>query len=313
MKRFVANFVLILAAILFASTSPAWQVRVKVPSHSVRFISQYQLDLVSPASPVPIEWGREIHARACAVCHGSSLLSEVEALRERSPRDIYNLITWGEAVKVLDPRYTGKAILLSKIHPAYPAKLTAVERWSVAQYVYSGWLDPGEGEDWRDRWRDKVDSSALFQKYCSECHGERGFGDGQLRGDLLPPPRNLRDVSWLSDQSFVHIESVIRDGMAGGGEWYKGYVSGMPPFRGKIDESEIEALAEYVMSWAYTLEPAGAMPSERVLSKEKGEVPEVIEPDFNEWSWLEVKSLIPESPANEPPFFKELDIKVNER
>lgn len=75
----------------------------------------------------------------------------------------------------------------------------------------------------------RVDAAVLYLKHCASCHGEKGEGTPGVRpltGDLAHGDR-LEDV-----------ERVVRDGIEG---------STMTPFRGKLTDAQIRAVAQYVL------------------------------------------------------------------
>jgi mono/diheme cytochrome c family protein len=55
---------------------------------------------------------------------------------------------------------------------------------------------------------------ALFQKYCTLCHGTRGDGQGLQREGLQPPPRDFTDPAWRASTTPRHIFFAIREGRA---------------------------------------------------------------------------------------------------
>jgi cbb3-type cytochrome oxidase cytochrome c subunit/cytochrome c553 len=79
-------------------------------------------------------------------------------------------------------------------------------------------------------------TSAATQTYadnCAQCHGEHGAGDGYAAGQFSIPPS-----SFLSARpSLTAAKSALNDGIEG---------SPMAPFKGRLSESEINDVAEYV-------------------------------------------------------------------
>ena len=81
--------------------------------------------------------------------------------------------------------------------------------------------------------------AAVFQKFCSSCHGERGAGG---RAVSLVDNRRLRALPRSE------IENIIRNGMP----------NGMPPF-GSLPDEDLQAVTSFVLSFnasAFDLEPA---------------------------------------------------------
>jgi mono/diheme cytochrome c family protein len=322
MKRVAANVIVIFAAILFASTSPLWQVDVRVPSESVLGLMRQMArsDPRSPASPPPVILGRDVYRYACAQCHGAINqdlgigLQGYRPLAEYTPRDIYQLITWGKPVTLPEGLpYTGKPFESARDHPAFPAQLTEAERWGVSEYVYNGSLEPGDGlsgDRWVEAWKsrmnfptsDKAASGSIYGSYCANCHGTDGYGNGEYASDLIPHPRDLRDTAWLANQSFEWLFSIIKTGKTGEpsemiGE--NGYFSGMPPFGELLDDNQVEAVVNSIEEWGYSL----GLSESRWSSTEGGP----IAPDSNTWRWEEIRSILGSAPENPPAWMADRD------
>jgi len=269
MNRIAAYVVLILLAFVFASTAATWQTRVSTAGGGFDGVMELlsNPDPRYPSEPVQIERGRRIYSAACYACHNG-----IENLRpfthgpwEHSPRDVYQLITWGHGIEF--PHgfpYSGSGFDLQKDHPAFPSALDDNDRWAVSVYVASHDPSPWSSGD-------NANGRELFSTYCTSCHGPMGYGNGPLAGDLSPPPSNLRDTGWLAGQSnkilFWMIASGVRD-YASNPEYPA--IIGMPAWRSEIDAEDILDLVFYIRSFAYT---TGEL-------SEVGETTEVIEPDF---------------------------------
>lgn len=319
MKRVAANVILIFAALLFASSSSLWLVRVTVSPDSVLGLmsSMAQSDPRAPASPAPLVWGKDVYTLACAQCHG--LLNRElgvgfqanRPLAESTPRDIYQLITWG-GPKALpeDVPYTGKPFEPSRAHPAFPATLTETERWAVSEYVYNGALEPGENLSparWIETWKSRMntltteDPAGIYGSYCANCHGIDGYGNGEYASDLVPNPRDLRDTAWLASQSFDWLFLTIKSGrIEGSSENYgnlesDGHFSGMPSFGEYLDDNQIEAVVSYIESWGYSLD----LRESRWSGADSGP----LAPDSSGWrwgDWTQIRSILDNAPENPP-------------
>jgi len=55
---------------------------------------------------------------------------------------------------------------------------------------------------------------ALFQKYCTLCHGVRGDGRGLQQEGLVPPPQDFTDPGWRTTTSARRVFFAIREGRA---------------------------------------------------------------------------------------------------
>lgn len=78
----------------------------------------------------------------------------------------------------------------------------------------------------------RVDTVALYLKYCANCHGPRGEG----KGDVRPLTGTLTHGSAVSD-----IETVLRDGVKD---------TTMTPFKGKMTAAQLKSLAEFIRDMA---------------------------------------------------------------
>lgn len=303
--------------ILFASSATSWHINVSVPERTAMSLRENLAhdDFHGPAEPSSILSGRDIYANACAYCHGEPetafITEESPGLNEHSPRDIYQLITWGHSTpQPSGATYTGTAYSPGKDHPAFPVRLSDAERWAVAAYEYSAELDPGtraSDQEWLDAWRERVDgkmdlnpASEMYSALCAPCHGTLGYGNGPLAGDLIPPPRNFRDTSWLASQSDNYLAAIIRAGeadFAADKSW-----TGMPWWGDYLGEFEVMSLVRYVRGWGYSLDMPG--PWEIPGPEETGDTEEGQggwwQPDSNPWTWDEVRAALPNSPLNPP-------------
>jgi mono/diheme cytochrome c family protein len=79
----------------------------------------------------------------------------------------------------------------------------------------------------------------LYTKYCSECHGDAGKGDGEMSGDLNPKPADLTDADWKHGSTDGEIFVVIRDGVKG---------TGMKPFSKKMTTHQIWDVVNFIRS-----------------------------------------------------------------
>jgi mono/diheme cytochrome c family protein len=84
-----------------------------------------------------------------------------------------------------------------------------------------------------------AEGQKLYTKYCSECHGDAGKGDGEMSGDLNPKPADLTDAEWKHGSTDGEIFVVIRDGVKG---------TGMKPFSKKMETHQIWDVVNYIRS-----------------------------------------------------------------
>jgi mono/diheme cytochrome c family protein len=88
---------------------------------------------------------------------------------------------------------------------------------------------------------------AIFDHYCSTCHGAKGHGDGFNAYNLDPRPRDLGDPAFQKKRSDAELAAVIRSGGLSAG-----LSSGMPPWGHTLTTRQIGNLIAYLR----TLEPA---------------------------------------------------------
>lgn len=90
---------------------------------------------------------------------------------------------------------------------------------------------------------DLENGKQIFHKYCTECHGLSGAGDGPSAMALDPRPRDLNDLDYMQNLSNQELFNVIQKG---------GHSSGMseqmPAWGSKINDDEMKDLIFYVRS-----------------------------------------------------------------
>ena len=79
---------------------------------------------------------------------------------------------------------------------------------------------------------------ALFDQYCSTCHGDEGKGDGQNASNLNPAPPDLTVSPNMRDATYVR--KVIADGSAAVG---RSALS--PPWGRNLSAQQVDYLVAY--------------------------------------------------------------------
>ena len=87
-------------------------------------------------------------------------------------------------------------------------------------------------------------SAASMFGICATCHGAAGDGTGPAGLGLDPAPANFTDPSFWETRDMERIVGVIRDGAAS-----VGGSSSMIAWSIMFDDDQIQALAEYVMTF----------------------------------------------------------------
>ncbi len=202
--------------------------------------------LAPPATRPDLAAGEAIYAARCAPCHGetglgdgpqaSDLPSAPSALADpalatgATPRQWFEVVTQGRMDRFMPPFNS----------------LTAQQRWDVVAYALSLSL-PGPSQ-----------ASALFDQYCTECHG--AVGGGTESGPSLVRPGDF------ALRSRTDIAGVIQEGVEGS----------MPAFGDQLDDGQVRALAAYVQSLGFDRESpvAGTAdePSERPSGERSAEI-----------------------------------------
>ncbi len=93
--------------------------------------------------------------------------------------------------------------------------------------------------------RDVKAGQALYVRYCAVCHGEGGHGDGASAAGFATKPADLTDgrlMNTLPDEFLVNI--ILGGGAA------EGLSSGMPPFRGHLNEAQARQVIAYLRGLA---------------------------------------------------------------
>lgn len=83
----------------------------------------------------------------------------------------------------------------------------------------------------------------LYRRYCEQCHGIAGAGDGPLAGTLDPPPTDLTDDQALRTVSPVDFFRKVNVGVAG---------TAMPGFGGQLGLADRWALALYASTLRFS-------------------------------------------------------------
>lgn len=77
-----------------------------------------------------------------------------------------------------------------------------------------------------------IDAAALYKKHCVICHG--------AKGDSKLPGMSFVDGQWKQGTTVKEMSAVIKDGVSG---------TAMLPFKSKLNDAEVEALAKYVRAF----------------------------------------------------------------
>jgi mono/diheme cytochrome c family protein len=82
-----------------------------------------------------------------------------------------------------------------------------------------------------------IDSAALYQDYCSVCHGDKGDGNSHARQGMNPPPRDFTSPLSALELNQQRISHAIREGIPG---------TAMSGWKPRLSEPQITALTDYI-------------------------------------------------------------------
>lgn len=81
------------------------------------------------------------------------------------------------------------------------------------------------------------DPAAVYQRYCSVCHGEQGDGRTHVRQGMQPPPRDFTAAETAALLSRERMIDAVRNGRPG---------TAMAAWGKRLDDAQIEAVVDYV-------------------------------------------------------------------
>lgn len=86
---------------------------------------------------------------------------------------------------------------------------------------------------------------AIYQQYCSTCHGPQGKGNGPAAAAMNPKPRNHTDGRYMNALSDAHLTKVISEG---GAAVQRSPL--MPPWKGALSPQQIADVITYLRTLA---------------------------------------------------------------
>lgn len=81
----------------------------------------------------------------------------------------------------------------------------------------------------------------LYESRCAFCHGVEGKGDGVAGKALHPPPTDLSNPDYWKTATTEQVRDAIQNGKPG---------TAMVPFRNTLKPDQIEAVVEFVRTFA---------------------------------------------------------------
>jgi mono/diheme cytochrome c family protein len=92
---------------------------------------------------------------------------------------------------------------------------------------------------------DSAAGRALYQQYCSTCHGPQGKGNGPAAMAMIPKPRDHTDGHYMNALSDAHLAKVITEG---GAAVQRSPL--MPSWQGTLTPQQIHDVIAYLRTLA---------------------------------------------------------------
>jgi len=195
---------------------------MKTIVHSTVLLSLLALSapVISADPPLAYE-GRKLYVSYCQLCHGT---------RGKGDGPLAKAMKIDPADLTTTVRSRSDTILKKIITGDGRQTITGRDRHNLLSDAMP---------EWKDVFNESQDPEVglqLYQKYCKVCHGEEGDGDGimtNLMGIMPMDHTNPNETNRLDNKE---LAKSILDG--------KGKF--MPPWRGILSQSDVEALVSYI-------------------------------------------------------------------
>lgn len=122
------------------------------------------------------------------------------------------------------------ALVYARLEPEFAGKFDTAMRQAL-KFLFLGALfaSPSAAEN--------RDPAALYQRFCSVCHGDRGNADSRAAGSLSPRPRDFTSPEAAAELTRDRMIKSVRDGRPG---------TAMVGHGKKLDSKEIEGVVDYI-------------------------------------------------------------------
>ena len=80
-------------------------------------------------------------------------------------------------------------------------------------------------------------AAALYGKYCSVCHGDKGDGRSRARGSMVPPPRDFTSPGAAIELERERMITSVTEGRPG---------TAMAAWKSQLSEEQITAVVDYI-------------------------------------------------------------------
>jgi len=216
--------------------------------------------------------GAELYYKNCIFCHGDMLDGTGVFANAFTPRPI-NFQDVGMIAQLQEsflfwrittggPGLPREGTPWASAMPVWEEILSEDEVWKIISFLYDytgyeprSWeLEESTGEDVVEAAATEVldeDAvNAIYQKRCSQCHGEEGDGLGVAAEFMYPAPRDFtlglfKFKTTDADSEFptdADLRNTIRDGLPG---------TAMPAWKSILTDAEIDALIEQIKVFGY--------------------------------------------------------------
>ena len=219
-----------------------------------------------------IEEGRVVYYQNCFFCHGDAWDGEGHFAYAINPvpsnfQDSGTIAQLTESfvfwrISTGGPGLPDESTPWDSFMPRWETMLTEEERWKVILYMYdaTGWSprtwgeeeetaeEPvelaAEGEEGTD---DFAAGREIYEKYCSQCHGENGAGDGPAAEFMSPRPRDFT-------QGLFKIRSTPSGQLPTDEDLFQAVSDGMPGtamigWTKYLDEKKRKQVIQYVKTF----------------------------------------------------------------
>jgi mono/diheme cytochrome c family protein len=198
---------------------------ITVGAHA--FKNESQSTIIFPSDPITFQSGSgsQIATTYCLICHSAEYMyTQPPHMREKWEEIVHKMKhAFGCPIPDSDiPTLATYLVSQNEIQPR--AEIKRVKAESPARVVQGTKSLSGNTSS----------GKAVFGKYCVNCHGQSGKGDGPIGQSLVPPAANLTVLGKKSDQDIL---DTLRNGRPG---------TAMPSWKNDLSSQEILDVLAYI-------------------------------------------------------------------
>lgn len=191
--------------------------------------------------------GAATYQERCVLCHGKQGfgLGLLPSSVKDYPNTNLHTIKHGSSLEEIERSIMlgGKMSHIDDRMPPWDDELSKSQITALAKYVKLILEDPTrayryqKGLESNQRTSDTIGKNA-FKRYCVQCHGATGEGDGRMAKIIkTPPPANLA-TSMMPD---IYLKEIIRKGGSAMGRSPQ-----MPPWGEELTEQQLDSVVRYI-------------------------------------------------------------------